>query len=172
MTNSQPTTAFPPGTWAITPDTSITLTVKLLKMIDVTATLGLIDGTVAIAPDGTPTGVTANVDATSFASGIARRDEHIASDDFLDSTTYPLITFSATQITTSQPEVQVGGTVTVRGVDAPLVLTVTDITIEDTTAELNATAMVDRSLLGVSKFPSFVIGHNVAVSLGVHLSVS
>ncbi|MEM9464094.1 MAG: YceI family protein [Actinomycetota bacterium] len=169
MTNSPPTPAFPPGTWSITPETTVTLTVRKLKFITVTATLRLIDGSVTIGPDGTPSAVSASVDAASFASGNPKRDNHVASEDFLDSEAFPLITFEANELEATASQAHVTGTVTVKDASSPLLITVTDIAVDEDSASLRATAVVDRNALGVGAYPSVVISSEVAVAVHAHL---
>lgn len=170
MTTPPPTSGFPPGTWTITPETTVTLTVKKLKLITVAATVRVIDGSVTVAADGTATAVTASIDAASFASGNAKRDAHVAGDDFLDSESYPLITFEASEIDARAMPAAVTGTAMVKGRAAPLTLTVTDITVGERDATLHATAVVDRNVLGVDTFPNIVIGADVAIAIHAHLA--
>jgi polyisoprenoid-binding protein YceI len=52
----------------------------------------------------------------SVDTGIGKRDKHLLSDDFLDASKYPLITFSSTSITKAEGNTyNVNGTLTIKG---------------------------------------------------------
>lgn len=69
--------------------------------------------------------VEAEIDATSLSSGVADRDNHLRSADFLDAANYPTISFKSTKVDlTSDNEGKVTGDLTIRGVTHPVTLKV------------------------------------------------
>jgi polyisoprenoid-binding protein YceI len=62
----------------------------------------------------------------SVDTGIGKRDKHLLSDDFLDASKYPLITFACTSITKAEGSTyNVKGTLTIKGVPYELILPLT-----------------------------------------------
>ena len=91
-----PTIALPPvGHYALDPArTTIALSMKAMwGLVPVRATFALRRGSVTVS---SPTSAAVDVvaDTASFASGIAKRDAHVKSADFLDVTAYPDLTFA------------------------------------------------------------------------------
>ena len=65
------------------------------------------------------------IDATSIDTGVADRDAHLKSSDFLDVAHHPEITFKAERPERLAPErLRVSGELTIRGVTRPVVLDV------------------------------------------------
>ena len=66
------------------------------------------------------------IEAASIDTGVPNRDKHLNSADFLDTATYPDITFKSTKVTPKGGDVyEVTGDLTLRGVTKPVTLTVT-----------------------------------------------
>ncbi|MFN8529080.1 MAG: YceI family protein [Anaerolineae bacterium] len=67
--------------------------------------------------------VEATIDATSIETGVADRDNHLRSADFLDVATFPTITFKSTKVApTSDSTAKITGDLTVHGVTKSVVL--------------------------------------------------
>lgn len=65
------------------------------------------------------------IDASSIDTGVADRDTHLKSPDFLDVATFPEITFKSTRVETqSDKALRVTGDLTIRGVSREVVLDV------------------------------------------------
>ena len=62
----------------------------------------------------------------SIDTGISKRNKHLLSDDFLDASKYPLITFASTSITKAEgSNYNVKGTLTIKDVSSELILPLT-----------------------------------------------
>lgn len=67
--------------------------------------------------------VYAEIDAASIQSGMADRDNHLKSPDFLDVATYPTITFQSTKVEPAgQDTAKIHGNLTIRGTTRPVVI--------------------------------------------------
>lgn len=67
--------------------------------------------------------VYAELDASTLTSGVADRDNHLRSPDFIDAGNFPTITFSSTNVeVTGDNTANVTGDLTIRGVTHPVVL--------------------------------------------------
>ena len=62
----------------------------------------------------------------SVDTGISKRDRHVVSEEFLDASKYPLITFTSTSITKAAGNIyNINGKLTIKGVTSDLVLPLT-----------------------------------------------
>jgi polyisoprenoid-binding protein YceI len=86
----------------------------------------------------------------SLDTKIGKRDEHLRSDDFLASDTYPAITFALATIEPAATGVQVSGTLTVRDQSRPLSFPATIAQAGDGEVCLGATVQIDRAEFGIT----------------------
>lgn len=84
-------------------------------------------GTVFFEPDNLKDSkISFEIKVKSIDTGISKRDRHLLSDDFLDASKYPLITFASTSITRADRDrYNVKGTLTIKGVSSDLILPLT-----------------------------------------------
>lgn len=161
---------LPTGTWALdTSATTVTISARKLRAFTVPATLTVTSGTIEIA-DGGVVGVDVTADASSYASKNAKRNEHVVGSDFLDAANHPAIRFQAHDVASSATGATASGSVTVKGRATPITVTISDVDIDGDTATFHASAVVDRTDLGVDKLPSLIIGPklDLAVSATVN----
>src|SRR5271163_1101650 len=98
MTTTTATTPITVGTWVIDPvHSSIDFSVRHLMVGKVRGKFETFSGTIAVAPDGTPS-VTAEIDVTSLNTGNEQRDGHVKSADFFDVEHYPVAIFISTSV--------------------------------------------------------------------------
>jgi len=71
---------------------------------------------------GEPVAATVTVDAASLDTGVADRDNHLRSADFLDVASHPKIVFEATSFRREGEQHVVEGRLTIRGVTRPVTL--------------------------------------------------
>jgi polyisoprenoid-binding protein YceI len=75
--------------------------------------------------DVTKSTIEFNVDATSFDSGVEKRNSDIMGPDFLNAAEFPTITFKSTSVTdTGDGNLEVTGDLTVRGTTNPVTLAI------------------------------------------------
>lgn len=112
--------------WNLDPaHTSITFSVRHMVVATVRGTLNLKEGFVETDEKGNPLRVEARLDAKSIHTGVADRDNHLRSPDFLDVERYPEIVFQSEKITPlGEGRYRVEGELTLRDVTRPLSLEV------------------------------------------------
>jgi polyisoprenoid-binding protein YceI len=112
------------GTFGFDPShSSVGFVVRHLMVSKVRGRFGAFSGTLTVAEDPTASSVEVTIDAASFDSGDAGRDEHVRSADFLDVATFPEVTFRSTSVTSRGSEhYDVAGELTIKGTTVPVVL--------------------------------------------------
>lgn len=84
----------PPGRWVIDPDhTSLVAIAHHLGLSAVTGRLSRLEGAIEVAEPFSASSVQVRIDASSIDTGVAARDEHLRSADFLDVEHHPWITY-------------------------------------------------------------------------------
>jgi polyisoprenoid-binding protein YceI len=114
------------GTFAIDPThTSASFTVRHLMVSKVRGTFGQITGEIVIAEDPFASTVSVKIPTASIDTGVADRDNHLRSADFLDVEKYPELSFrSRGGSLTSGNEFQLVGELTIRDVTREVTLDV------------------------------------------------
>ncbi|WP_211319817.1 YceI family protein [Quadrisphaera granulorum] len=84
----------PPGRWVIDPDhTSLVATAHHLGLSAVNGRLSRLEGAIEVAEPFSGSSVQVRIDAASIDTGVAARDDHLRSADFLDVEHHPWITY-------------------------------------------------------------------------------
>jgi NAD(P)H:quinone oxidoreductase type IV len=117
----------------------------------VTGTFRVESGRVTIAEPVTDSTARAVVDADSFRTGTAKRDDHVRSPAFLHVDRHPDIRFESTRVVRGEDgSWVVKGLLTVRGHQAPVELTVDSLSVENGSLRITASATVDRYRHGLT----------------------
>ncbi len=142
-----------PGSYQLDPSRSGTTftTRHLFGLGTVVGSMAVLDGQVTIAADPASSTVQATVSADSFQSSSAGRDEVVKSRGYLDVDSHPHLRYDSASLVANGQSWLVRGTLTVRGVAAPLELTVTDLSEAHDEVTVRATAVVDRYAHGLTK---------------------
>ena len=157
---------LPVGVWAIDPArSSITVTATKLGLFRVPATLSLASATIEIDGEHHVVGVEAVVEAGSYASKNAKRNEHVRGSDFLDADDHPQLSYTAASVERSEDGYIAEGAVTVKGRTSPVTLAIADITVDGDRGSFVATATLDRNQLGIDALPSIVIGRTLQLTI-------
>jgi len=92
-------------TWVVDPDHSVAaFSIRHMMIAQVRGQFNKIEGSVRFDPvDISGSSVELTIDASSVISGVAKRDEHLMTADFLDTGKYPVITFKSRQIKALSP---------------------------------------------------------------------
>jgi polyisoprenoid-binding protein YceI len=114
-------------TWNIDPDhSSIGFKVRHLMVSNVKGVFGKVQGVVSIDDrEITRSKVHVTIETASIDTGVAKRDAHLRSAEFLDVARFPTMTFVSTKVARSGADgLKVTGNLTLHGVTRPVVLDV------------------------------------------------
>ncbi len=114
-------------TWKIDPTHSaIHFTVRHMVFAKVRGTFGVWQAELSLDSDDlSRSELAVEIDAKSIDTGVADRDTHLRSGDFLDVETHPKLTFKATRIEkSSDTELKLTGDLTIHGKTRPVALEV------------------------------------------------
>ncbi len=119
--------SIPTGTYDLDPShSSVSFSTRHMMVSKVRGRFGTLSGAVTVTEDPTASSVEISIDAASIDTGVADRDAHLRSADFLDVETQPSLTFTSTRVSDlDPPDFHVEGELTVRGVTRTVVLDAT-----------------------------------------------
>ncbi len=154
------------ATWTFDPaHTSVSFSARHMMVTTVRGSFGTPTGKLVFDPEHPENSfVEAVIDTTTVSTGVADRDNHLRSADFLDVANFPTMAFKSTKVeVTSDDEARVTGDLTIRGVTHPVTLTVEYLgalnsPFGDKRAGFAATAKINREDWGLT--------WNVAVEAG------
>ncbi|MFE7116628.1 YceI family protein [Streptomyces sp. NPDC057654] len=159
-----------PGVYRIDPEASAVrfTTRAMFGLFPVRGTFAIDHGEIAIAETDADRNseVDAVIRAASFESGIAKRDHHVRSADYLDAAAHPEIRFSGRGARRGAGGATVHGELTVLGVTRPVVLTLGAMAVDGARLTVGATAVVDRYAFGMTKAKGMT-GRHVNIDLEV-----
>ncbi|MFG2518333.1 YceI family protein [Streptomyces sp. NPDC048527] len=110
--------------------------------------------------------VDVRIGADTFESGVARRDEHVRSADYLDVATHPEIVFRAEGVEVGSNGPVLAGELTVLGVSRRVDVTVESVTVEGRRLSVVGSAVVDRYAFGMTTAKGMT-GRRLTVRLDV-----
>lgn len=136
-----------PGRYEIAGGSTVTFTTRhLFGLASVRGTFTIRSSTVEVAEPVGDSRVRVAIDTASFHTGNGRRDANVRSARFLDTDRYPVMTFEAGRLRGSTVE----GTLTVRDVTRPVVLTLDEPAIQSRSFTARARTRIDRTEFGVT----------------------
>lgn len=154
MTDVASTVTLPPaGNYTVDPDrTNIDLSAKhMFNTGTIAATFKLREASLTIADPASTSTFHAVVDAASFASDRAKRDEQVRGRKFLQSQDYPDIIVSAGSVDVQDGGCTASASVTAHGVTAPATVTLQRIEATgDGHITIVATVRIDRYAHGMT----------------------
>lgn len=121
------------STWNIDAEhTSVGFKVRHLMVSNVKGVFGKVSGVVHVDDkDITKSSATATIETASIDTGVAKRDAHLKSPDFLDVAKYPTMTFVSTGVIMGSGGMfRLAGNLTLHGVTRPVVLQVDGLSAE------------------------------------------
>ncbi len=118
-TLTMPTT----GTWTIDPThTAVSFSARHLMAAKVRGSFKTFSGSIDIADSPESSSVTVSIDAASIDTGVADRDNHLRSPDFLDVENFASLEFASTAVRPVAGGYEVDGTLTIRDTSQPVTL--------------------------------------------------
>ena len=170
-----------PTPWNLDPSHSqVGFSVKHLVISNVRGEFRKYEGKVVLDDaDVTRSTVQAVIDASSIDTGVADRDGHLRSPDFLDVAKYPTVTFRSSKVAKAGKDgLDVTGDLTLHGVTKPVVLHVATTPevkgmLGETRRGFSATTRIDRKDFGLtwSKLVEAgpAVGDEVVISLDLEV---
>lgn len=123
MTTQTTPTLLPTGTWNIDPThTTIGAVARHLGFSKVRGSFKQFEGSIHVGESVVDSSVTVTIDAASIDTGVADRDAHLRSADFLDVENHPTLEFASTSVRETGSGYQVTGDLTIRGVTRSVTL--------------------------------------------------
>ena len=111
------------GTWTIDPaHTTVGFSARHLMAARVRGSFKSFSGVIEVGETPETSSVSVSIDAESIDTGVADRDTHLRSADFLDVENHPTLEFASTEIRPVTGGFEVDGTLTIRGVSRPVTL--------------------------------------------------
>ena len=162
------------GVWRFDPSrTLVEFTVRNF-FLTVKGRLSTLEGSILLDEDDIKrSSVTASIRANSIETGIARRDSHLRSSDFLDASQHPLIHFQSSSVGPGKDRdiISVKGLLSIRGKSSEIELEVSEVDRSrsprgEQVIYYCATTEVDRSRFGI-KYGWGVIGRRLKVVINV-----
>ncbi len=130
---------------------SVAFTAKKLGLFTVRGTMGIASGEFTVGTPLERSRVHVVLSADTFATPMAKRDDHVKGPTLLDVATYPRMEFTSTEVVPVGGIWEIRGTLSVHGQSAPAVLVVTATALEaGGLVRLSATTEVHRRQFGVS----------------------
>jgi polyisoprenoid-binding protein YceI len=164
------------NTWQIDPaHTNAQFVVRHLGISNVQGDFTKVSGTIQLdEKDVTKSSVNATIDVGSIDSRNSDRDNDLKSPNFFDVAKFPTMTFQSKKIARgADGKLQMTGDLTLHGVTKEVTFSLDGPSdaIKDPWGNsrrgVSATTTIHRSDFGITKYPSAVIGEDIAVTLDV-----
>jgi polyisoprenoid-binding protein YceI len=141
-----------PGTYEIDPAASTIRfeTRSVFGLLPVRGTFAIDNGKIAVSETAEDSTVDVTVRAAGIDSGNAKRDDHIRSADYLDAAGHPDIAFHSRSVERSATGDTLQGELTVRGVTAPMTVTVDTVSVDGARITARGSATIDRYAFGIT----------------------
>ena len=141
-------------------------TTDMFGLRNVNGTFNVSEGAIGVKDPVQGTAVYAVADPASIKTDTPMRDAQVRSRLFLDVKRHPQMTFRSTSVTEADGTWRLSGVLNVKGADAPLELTITDISTTGGELRATATGTVDRFNHGVRAMPGMA-GRRVQLTVTV-----
>jgi polyisoprenoid-binding protein YceI len=111
------------GTWTLDPAHSqVSFRVRHLMAAKVRGSFKDFKGSIEAGDTLETSSVSVTIDAASIDTGVADRDAHLRSGDFLDVENFETLSFSSSEVRDTSNGFEVDGELTIRGVTRPVTL--------------------------------------------------
>jgi len=169
MLSSPPhgSTAFPPGTWILDPNTTrLTISTRVFRVHPLEITLRLRDGVVEVNERGGMERLHLSFVAKSLTSGRAFRDRHLRGPKFFDAETFPLVDFHG-----SATGPNIDCVMILKGRSGPLSCTATEASLlDDGRVVLSNHGYINRRAIGLDTASWWGIGRHLNIALSATAS--
>ncbi len=168
------------STWNIDPaHAGVNFSARHMMIMTVRGQFKSVNGVIHFDPENIAnSSVEATIDAASIETGVADRDNHLRSADFLDAANYPTLTFKSTKVEpTGNGKAKITGDLTIRGVTRSVVLDAEHLGVMKnpwgaTVAVFNATTTINREDWGLTwnvaiEAGGVLVGKDITINIDV-----
>ena len=139
--------------------TSVRFSARKFGVFTIRGSLNVVAGEFTVDPRLEESTLHAVLDAATFRTPMARRDEHVHGESLLDVARFPSMEFDSTDVARTPGGWEIRGLLTVHGEVAPAVLAVTSASQEGGVVRVEAKTRVDRRVFGVTRMRAAASAH-------------
>jgi polyisoprenoid-binding protein YceI len=152
--------ALAPGRYRLDRElTTVRFSARKLGVFTIRGSIGVVSGDFTIGERLEDSTLHAVLDAATFRTPMAKRDEHVQGQVLLDVARFPSMEFASTEVARTTCGWEIRGLLTVHGEVAPAVLAVTSARQEGALVQVVASARVDRRTFGVTRLRAAASAH-------------
>ena len=166
------------GAWVIDPThTAVTFSARHLMAAKVRGSFKTFSGEIDVNENHEASAVAVSIDAASVDTGVADRDNHLRSPDFLDVENFPTMSFQSTAVRKSGDSYEIDGHLTIRDTSQPVTLTTEYFGVMadpwgNEKALFSASTEIDREAFGLTwnaplEAGGFLVGKKVNIEIEV-----
>lgn len=130
---------------------AVRFSARKFGVFTVRGSIDVVSGEFTVAERLEESSLRAVLDAATFRTPMAKRDEHVQGGTLLDVARFPSMEFDSTDIVRAAGGWEIRGLLTVHGEVAPAVLAVTSARHEGALVRVDATTCVNRRAFGVTR---------------------
>ena len=131
--------------------TTVRFSARKLGVFTIRGSIGMVSGDFTVGERLEDSTLHAVLDAATFRTPMAKRDEHVQGETLLDVARFPSMEFVSTEVARTIRGWEIRGLLTVHGEVAPAVLAVSSVRQEGALVQVVASARVDRRAFGVTR---------------------
>ncbi len=130
---------------------AVRFSARKFGVFTVRGSIGVVSGEFTVAERLEESTLHAVLDAATFRTPMAKRDDHVQGGTLLDVARFPSMEFDSTEVARTIGGWEIRGLLTVHGEVAPAVLAVASARQEGALVRVDATARVNRRAFGVTR---------------------
>ena len=139
--------------------TSVRFSARKFGVFTIRGSVSVVDGEFTVGPRLEESTLHAVLDAATFRTPMAKRDEHVHGASLLDVARFPSMEFDSTDVAGTAEGWDIRGVLTVHGKVAPAVLVVSSAGQEGALVRVEARTRVDRRAFGVTRMRAAASAH-------------
>jgi polyisoprenoid-binding protein YceI len=144
--------ALSPGRYRLDRElTTVRFSARKLGVFTIRGSVGVVSGDFFVGERLEDSTLHAVLDAATFRTPMAKRDEHVQGKTLLDVARFPSMEFVSTEVAPTPRGWEIRGHLSVHGEMAPAVLAVTSAKQEGASVRIEASARLDRRAFGVTR---------------------
>ena len=139
--------------------TSVRFSARKFGVFTIRGSISVVDGEFTVRQRLEDSTLHAVLDAATFRTPMAKRDEHVHGKSLLDVARFPSMEFDSTDVARTPDGWEIHGLLTVHGKVAPVVLAVSSAGQEGALVRVEARTRVDRRAFGVTRMRAAASAH-------------